>query len=202
MARRYHRAVHPVLAIAAHELGVPNVSGVVWRAARAVEVARRNPFSGEPIVVTDWQPEPIASPGSPAATLATCALESSVGWRQARTILAPFGGLKDGHLCELWMRVVGEDGAFAALARPSWVSADGSALLLAFPAEVTTRLAALTDSASTRFIERWLSDAPWLHRDADENTPEVARAVLDLVRPLATIAERNGGVVSAHVRAR
>jgi hypothetical protein len=193
----------PVLALAAHDHGRPQVSGLEWHPPLARELTRPNPFTGKPFTVTIFEPLPDGVLPYPGATISTVTLSDAAAWERSRDRLARCGArLVDGHLAELWMLTMSSDAALAALQRPAWVSADGSAYLIAFPSATTAWLAKLTDRALRQEARHLSAMAPWLRRDADDAASDVAYDLLELVRPLARDAESAGGLLSAHLRAR
>jgi hypothetical protein len=191
----------PVLALAVHEHRRPVVSYLDWRPALARDVEKTNPFTGAPIAVKLFVPDlEVALPPS-AMTYAAIRLADAAEWQRGRELLAEHSArLTDGHLAELWMLAMPSSDAIDASMRPSWVSTDADAYLLPFPAVATGWLARLPEEGLRREAGRLADICAWLADDADADLLEVAHELLTVVRPLAVLAERRGGLLSAHLR--
>ncbi len=190
----------PVLALAVHEPGRPAVSEVDWRPAFAHTVDEIDDLGGTR-AVTRFVPVLEAEVAPAVATHAALRLADAREWERGRELLAERGAtLGDGHLAELWMLAIPSSDALAASKRPAWVSRDEAALLVPFPALATQWLARLPKDSLRMEAGRLADLSAWLAEDADAELLEVAYELLALVRPLAVLAERRGGVLSAHLR--
>jgi hypothetical protein len=172
--------------------GVPPVLGATWRPAVLQTMARKDPFSGKIVSAPHW----IATAGGHgervAGVYSELVLAKEPAWAEpARLMGDRVAGFHTGIVVELWSVIVGAETALSAW-KPSWLTPDREALLIAFPARVTQWLAELQEADASAVISAW-AEMPYMDEAAGPDALMICRTFLSLVQPIGRVARERGG---------
>jgi hypothetical protein len=176
--------------------GTPNLPGAVWRVPVLRVLERMDPFSKKMTSAPLWSPTNANEQTAVAEGYDHTDLSESGDWATIRQIFAArAAALHEGLAIEMWALVVGESEALSAW-KPSWITEDGEAQLIKFPAAVTSWTAEADASQIAALADRW-QNFPYLTNASGDDAMCVASDIIRLMQPMArTAVERSASILA------